>query len=179
MNERTLKEYTKQVRNEIVTLPGITRAEILGTRPYEISIEISEFTLEQYGMTLSEVALALRRGSLDLPAGSIRADSGDIQLRTKGQAYTGIDFEDILIRTNPDGSRLLLKDIAYIKDDFAETERFSELDGKPAITIQVLSVGTQNELDISQTVRDYVAEKQATNPSGVGVAACQQSDGQD
>jgi multidrug efflux pump subunit AcrB len=122
-------------------------------------------------MTLSEVALALRRGSLDLPAGSIRADSGDIQLRTKGQAYTGIDFEDILIRTNPDGSRLLLKDIANIKDDFAETGRFSEFDGKPAITIQVLSVGTQNELDISQTVRDYVAEKQATNPSGVGVAA--------
>ena len=171
VDERTLKEYAKQVRNEIVSLPGITRAEILGSRPYEISIEVSEFTLEQYGMTLGEVALAIRRGSLDLPAGSIRADSGDIQLRTKGQAYTGLDFEDILIRTNPDGSRVLLKDIADIKDDFADTGRFSEFNGKQAFTIRVLSVGDQSELEISQTVRDYVAAKQVSIPSGVSLSA--------
>jgi len=171
VDERTLKEYAKQVRNEIVTLPGITRAELLGSRPYEISIEVSEFTLEQYGMSLAEVAQALRRGSLDLPAGSIRSDAGDIQLRTKGQAYTGLDFEDILVRTNPDGSRVLLKDIATIRDEFEETGRFSEFNGKPAFTIQVLSVGDQNELDISKTVRDYVEAKQASIPSGVSLAA--------
>ncbi len=171
VDERTLKEYVKQVRNEIVNLPGITRAVILGSRPYEISIEVSEFTLEQYGMTLAEVALAVRRGSLDLPAGFIRSDSGDIQLRTKGQAYTGLEFEDILIRTNPDGSRILLKDVADIRDDFAETGRFSEFNGKQAFTIRVLSVGDQNELEISQKVRDYVAAKQASIPSGVGVTA--------
>ena len=171
VDERTLKEYAKQVRNEVVALPGITRAELLGSRPYEISIEVSEFTLEEYDMSLAEVALAIRRGSLDLPAGSIRSDAGDIQVRTKGQAYTGLDFEDILVRTNPDGSRVLLKDIATIKDDFAETGRFSEFNGKQAFTIQVLSVGDQSELEISQTVRDYVASKQETMPSGVGISA--------
>ena len=96
------------------------------------------------------LAGAVRRGSLDLPAGTIRSDSGDIQVRTKGQAYTGLDFEDILVRTNPDGSRVLLKDIATIRDEFAETGRFSEFNGKPAFTIQVLSVGTQSELEISR-----------------------------
>lgn len=171
VDERTLKEYTKQVRNEIITLPGITRAELLGSRPYEISIEVSEFTLEQYNMSLNEVAQAIRRGSLDLPAGTIRSDAGDIQVRTKGQAYTGLDFEDILVRTNPDGSRVLLKDIADIKDDFAETGRFSEFNGKQAFTIQVLSVGDQSELEISQTVRDYVASKKASMPSGVNMSA--------
>ncbi len=171
VDERTLKEYVKQIRNEIVSLPGITRAQILGSRPYEISIEVSEFTLEQYGMTLAEVATAIRRGSLDLPAGSIRSDAGDIQLRTKGQAYTEQDFENILIRTNPDGSRVLLKDIADIKDQFAETGHFSEFNGEPAITIQVFSVGDQSELEISQTVRDYVATKQASSPSGINLTA--------
>jgi multidrug efflux pump subunit AcrB len=171
VEERTLKEYAKQIRNEIVALPGITRAEILGSRPYEISIEVSEFTLEQYNMSLAEVAMAIRQGSLDLPAGSIRSDAGDIQVRTKGQAYTGLDFENILVRTNKDGSRVLLKDIATIKDDFAETGRFSEFNGKQAFSIQVLSVGDQSELEISQKVRDYVASKQASMPSGVSLQA--------
>jgi multidrug efflux pump subunit AcrB len=171
VEERTLKEYAKQIRNEIVALPGITRAEILGSRPYEISIEVSEFTLEQYNMSLAEVARAIRQGSLDLPAGSIRSDAGDIQVRTKGQAYTGLDFENILVRTNKDGSRVLLKDIATIKDDFAETGRFSEFNGKQAFSIQVLSVGDQSELEISQKVRDYVASKQASMPSGVSLQA--------
>ncbi len=122
-------------------------------------------------MTLDEVAAAVRRGSLDLPAGSIRTNAGDIQLRTIGQAYVGLDFEDILVRTNADGSRVLLKDVANIKDGFEETGRFSEFNGKPAFTIRVFSVGGQSELEISQKVRDYVENKLQTIPSGVGMKA--------
>ena len=171
VDERTLKEYVKQVRNDIVTLPGVTRAEILGSRPYEISIEVSEFTLQSYGMTLPEVANAVRRGSLDLSAGAIRSEAGDILVRTKGQAYVGRDFENIVIRTNPDGTRLLLKDIAHIRDEFVETDRYSEYNGKPAISIRVLSVGNQSELDISKTVHEFVEERTASLPDDVQIAA--------
>ncbi|HMB60286.1 MAG TPA: efflux RND transporter permease subunit, partial [Xanthomonadales bacterium] len=171
VEERTLKEFAKQVRNEIVTLPGVTRAEILGSREYEISIEVSEFGLQEYGLTLIEVAQAVRQGSLDLPAGSIRSDSGDVLVRTKGQAYTGRDFENIVVRTNSDGTRLLLKEIAHIRDGFIESDRFSEYNNQPAITIRVLSVGNQSELDISATVRKYVAEKENSLPANLQVAA--------
>jgi multidrug efflux pump subunit AcrB len=171
VNERTLNEFAKQIRNEIVTLPGVTRAEFFGIRPYEISIEVSEFTLQNYDMTLSEVALAVRRSSLDLSAGAIRSEAGDILVRTKGQAYVGRDFENIVIRTNPDGTRVLLKDIAYIRDEFIEGDRFSEYNGQPVISIQVLSVGSQSELDISATVHQFVEEKAAALPEGISLAA--------
>jgi multidrug efflux pump subunit AcrB len=171
VTERTLKEYAKQVRNEVVTLPGVTRAEILGSRPYEISIEVSEFTLQEYGLTLAEVAQAIRRGSLDLSAGAIRSEAGDILVRTKGQAYVGRDFEDIVVRTNPDGTRVLLKDVAHIRDEFVETDRYAEYNGKPAITIRVMSVGNQSELDISARVHEYVDRKVASLPEQVSMAA--------
>jgi multidrug efflux pump subunit AcrB len=171
VSERTLKEFSKQVRNEIVSLPGVTRAEILGSRPYEISIEVSEFDLQSYDLTLIEVAQAVRRSSLDLSAGSIRSDSGDVLVRTKGQAYTAKDFEDIVVRTNTDGTRVRLQDVATINDGFVEGEWFSEYNGKPAITIQVMSVGSQSELDISATVRDWVELKKASLPADVQVAA--------
>ncbi|MDX1554527.1 MAG: efflux RND transporter permease subunit, partial [Xanthomonadales bacterium] len=169
--ERTLKEFAKQVRNEVVTLPGITRAEILGSRDYEISIEVSEYTLQKYDLTLAEVADAVRKGSLDLPAGAIRSDAGDIQVRTKGQAYVGADFEDIVVRTNADGTRVLLQDIAEIRDGFAETGRFSEYHNKPAITIRVLSVGNQSELKISETVHEWVEAQEESLPDGISVSA--------
>ena len=170
VDERTLKEYAKQVRNEIVVLPGVTRAEVLGGRPYEISIEVSEFTLQGYGLTLAEVAQAVRLGSMDLSAGAIRSEAGDILVRTKGQAYVGRDFEDIVIRTNADGTRVLLKDIAHIRDEFVEGDDFAEFNNKPAITIQVMSVGDQSELDISATVRSYIEEKSADLPDSIQVA---------
>ncbi|NRB70814.1 MAG: efflux RND transporter permease subunit, partial [Xanthomonadales bacterium] len=160
VSERTLKEFAKQTRNELVTLPGVSRANVLGTRDYEVSIEVSEYTLQSYDLTLAEVARAIRQGSLDLPAGSIRSDAGDIQVRTKGQAYVGRDFETIVVKTNPDGTRLLLKDIAEINDGFVDVGRFSEFDGKPAVSIEIQSVGTQSELDISKTVRDWVDTRQ-------------------
>ncbi len=171
VSERTLKEFSKQIRNEIVTLPGITRAEILGSRPYEISIEVSEFDLQSFDLTLIEVANAVRRSSLDLSAGSIRSDAGDVLVRTKGQAYTGKDFEDIVIRTNPDGTRLRLKDVATIKDGFVEGEWFSEYNNQPAITIQVMSVGSQSDLEISATVQEWVQQKQASLPADLQIAA--------
>ena len=171
IDERTIKEFAKQIRNEIVAIPGVTRAEVLGGRDYEISIEVSEFTLQGYGLTLAEVAQAVRMGSLDLPAGSIRADSGDILVRTKGQAYVGREFEDIVVRTHEDGTRLLLKDIATIRDEFIERDRFSEFNGEPAISIQVLSVGNQSELEIAEKVKSFIAEKQKNLPPGVHITA--------
>ncbi|NND44461.1 MAG: efflux RND transporter permease subunit [Xanthomonadales bacterium] len=170
VEERTLKEYAKEVRDEVVTQPGVTRAEILGSRDYEISIEVSEYTLQEYGLTLAEVAAAVRRGSLDLPAGAIRSEGGDIRLRTKGQAYVGRDFEDIVVRTNADGTRVLLKDVADIQDGFIDRDRYSRFDGQPSITIQVLSVGDQSELDIAATVRAYAERKNAASPAGISVA---------
>jgi multidrug efflux pump subunit AcrB len=169
VDERTMKEFAKQIRNEVVALPGVTRADVIGGRDYEISIEVSEFTLQGYGLTLAEVAQAVRMGSLDLPAGSIRSDSGDIMVRTKGQAYVGRDFENIVVRTNSDGTRLLLKDIATIRDEFVERDRFSEFNGEPAFSIQVFSVGNQSELEIAEKVKNYIAKKQETLPPGIHV----------
>lgn len=171
VSERTLKEFSKQVRNEIVTLPGVSRAEILGSRPYEISIEVSEFDLQAFDLTLIEVAQAIRMNSLDLSAGSIRTDGGDVLVRTKGQAYTAKDFEDIVVRSNPDGTRVRLQDVATIRDGFEEGEWFSEYNGQPAITIQVMSVGSQSELAISATVKDWVERKKSALPSGIQIAA--------
>jgi multidrug efflux pump subunit AcrB len=88
-DERTLKVLGQRVRDEIAALPAITQVALINTRPYEISIEVSESDLQRYGLTFSTVAQAVRARSLDLPGGAIKTEDGEILLRTKGQVYWG------------------------------------------------------------------------------------------
>lgn len=169
IDERTLKEFTKQVRDEIVALPEVTRAEILGAREYEVSIEVSEYALREYNLTFDEVALAVRANSLDLPGGTIQTDGGDILLRTKGQAYDGQDFSSIVVRTNTDGTQIKVSDVADVSDGFVEVNRYSKHNGRNANSIRVLSVGNQSELKVAAAVRNYVEDRQGSLPAGVSV----------
>jgi multidrug efflux pump subunit AcrB len=160
-----MKELAKSIRNDITDLPAVTRAKVTGVRDYEISVELSENKLREYGLTFSQVAMAVQNSSIDLPGGAIRAQDGDILLRTKGQAYTGHDFAQIVVQTRADGSRVMLPQVANIKDDFEERLEYTRFNGKPAAIIEITSIDDQNALDISAQVKDYIAEKKLTLPS--------------
>lgn len=169
LDDRALKLFTQQIRDEILLLPEVSQAQIFGDRAFEIAVEVSENTLREYGLTMSEVASAIRAGSIDIPGGSIRTESGRIQLRTQEQAYTGEQFGNIVLRTNPDGSKLLIRDIATIDDGFVETEEFSRFDGRRALNIQVMATPEQNVLDVDRAVMAYIEENQGTYAEGVNV----------
>jgi multidrug efflux pump subunit AcrB len=168
--EDDLLQATRDVRDDIIDLPDVSMATLVGSRDYEIAIEIKENTLRQYQLTFDEIARALRSASLDLPGGSIKTDRGDVLLRAVGQSYTGDDFASTVIRTNPDGSRLKLSDIAIIKDGFVETADIGTFDGKPAISIQVNAVENESVLVISDQVNAYVAGMQDKMPANMSVA---------
>ncbi len=159
VDERTLKTWAQIVRDEIVQLPEVSVAQIQGGRDYEISVLLDEYRLLKYGLTFDEVARAIRAHSLDVPGGIIRTEGGNILLRTKGQAYTGDDFGRIPVRTRPDGTALLLREVAEIEDGFEEWSGIAEFNGQPAISISVKSVGDQNDIHIADQVEAYVAQK--------------------
>ncbi len=169
LDDRARKLFAEQVRDDLQKLPDLNDVAVVGSRDFEIGIEVSEATLRKYGLSFDEVARAVRQSSVDLPGGSIRTVGGDIRLRTIGQAYTGGDFASIVLRTNPDGTRLTLADVAHIEDGFVETEGFARFDGKPALNIRVSSVGAQSEIDIADAVKRFVDSRQATLPQGIGL----------
>ena len=169
VEERALKAVAEQVREGLSELPDITQVELDAVRPYEISIEVSEDTLRQYVLTFDEVVLAVRRSSLDLPGGAVRAREGEILLRTMGQAYRGAEYRDIVLRARPDGSRLVLGDIAEVTDGFAETDVTSRFDGQPVALVQVYRVGDQSALRLARQVKGFVAERSAALPPGLSM----------
>jgi multidrug efflux pump subunit AcrB len=171
-SERALKELSERIRDELTRLEGISQAIVQGVRSYEISIEVSETNLRRYDLTFDEVLAAVQRGSLDVPGGSLRTEGGEILLRTIEQAYEADDFNEIIVRSHPDGTRVCLKDIATVVDGFSDDPIISTFDGHPAGLVLVREVGRENPIDISNKVEAYLEEARATwIPDGIQVAS--------
>ena len=167
IDEFARKRIAHEVRDELMTIPAVNQIQILGDRDYEISIEVSEHVLRQYGLTMSEISQAIRNSSIDMPGGAIRTEGGDILLRTEGQAYTGSEFSDLVLRTYPDGTRLTIGDVAAINDGFVESDGYGRFNGQPTAIMRVLAGGAQDELATAAAVREYIEDKSVSLPAGV------------
>ncbi|MEP5764532.1 MAG: efflux RND transporter permease subunit [Halieaceae bacterium] len=166
-DERTLHVLGQRIRDDIAALPGVSQAELLFARPYEISIEVSEQTLRRYGLTLEQVGQAIRRSSKDIPGGALRTDGGEILLRTKGQAYIGAEFENIIVLTRNDGTTVSLGEIANVVDGFKDTDLRAHFDGNPAVVVKVARVGNEDVLGIAEQVKAYVDRARQQVPEGI------------
>jgi multidrug efflux pump subunit AcrB len=167
VDERTLKRLGERARDEIASLPGVTDVDLVATRPYEIAIEVSEDALRRHGLTLDQIAAAVERSSLDLPGGSIKTDGGEILIRTLGQARSATDFEQLVLVSRADGTRLLLGDVGRVVDGFTESDELTLFDGEPAVLVQVYRVGQQSALEIAATIERYLTERRESLPEGV------------
>jgi len=169
VSERTLKNLAERLRDDLTATDEISQIDIAGARRYEISIEVSEETLRRYGLSFDDVSRAVARSSLDLPGGSIKTQGGEILIRTKGQMYTGPEFEKIVVYTRPDGTEIRLGDIATVIDGFEDSDLLSRFDGKPAVMLQVYRIGRQNILDVTKRCKDYIAQQKDRLPEGVSI----------
>jgi len=154
--ETILKEEAERLKDELSALKSISYVEIGSTRDYEVSIEVSRDTLRAYEITMAEVARIIKQNSLELPGGSIETNTVAIPIRTTGRNYTQSDFENIIIRTNPDGGRVYLRDIAKVIDGFANTDLSANFNGETAVSIKVFRVGNEQVLEIVNEAINYL-----------------------
>ncbi|MBT8037448.1 MAG: efflux RND transporter permease subunit [Verrucomicrobiae bacterium] len=166
MSEKDLQAVARQVRDDLTSLPGISKCDIIGTRNSEISIEINQQTLKDYGLTLDSVSRAIQQNSVDLSAGAISSDAARVLLRSTNQALEREQFENIIIQRG-DGAEIKLRDIATVKDSFDENRKISRLNGKRAIIIEAKRLDGESALKISDTVHAYVEEAATRFPQGV------------
>jgi len=168
VDEVSLLNIAEKIRDEVSELPSITQTR-LGKKPREISIEVSENTLQKHGLSFDYIANRIRSSSMDVPGGAIETYDGEILIRSKGQAYTGGEFGLIPVLSMPDGSTLLLRDIATINDGFQDVEYDIKFNSEPAKLIRVYRTGDQNALDIADEVHEYLEKKNTLMPPGISL----------
>ncbi|MTI38724.1 efflux RND transporter permease subunit [Fulvivirga lutimaris] len=163
---KTLEMYADKIKDELLASGVISQVNINGLTSKEISIEVSEQALSRYGITFDEVSTAVRQNNRDISAGSIKAETEEILIRSKAKVSDADFIGEIIVRTEVDGSNLLLRDIAAIKEQFADQPNKALLNGKRAVFIEVKKLEEEDLQKISEFVVPYVDEFNAKH-SGV------------
>ncbi len=174
-SEADRKQTARRVRDDLLLMPGISDVELSGIRNDEISVEVRPEKLMEYNLTFADVADAIRRMNLDVSGGELKGRRANIIVKTLGEKLHGKDLEDLVVKSWPDGRKILLKDLAQIKDGFVETDVKSFFNGEPAAHCVVYKTRTQDAIQISQLVKAYVYGKQNKffDPYGIKVASRQ------
>ena len=166
-DEAQLKETAQWVRDELALLDSVSTVELEGARDNEMAIEISELTLRHYNLRFDDVTNAVRNSSLNLPAGTIRSEAGNIQVQTRGQAYTAEDFAATVVATNDSGAQLTLGQIANINDGFAEVDMAGNFNGSAAVYLEVFTTSPPDVLQAAKDVKAVIQRLQPQLPAGV------------
>jgi len=170
VKDSTLHELAERARDQFLNNPNITQVEIQGVPPLEISIEISQENLRRYGLTLSDVGTRLGRDSVERPGGGLKTKSGEILVRVTERRDYGRQFARLPIVTTADGTEVLLRDIATIRDTFEDSDRYMRFNGRPAVSLEVFRVGDQTPIQVAEAVREELKDIRAELPPGVAAA---------
>lgn len=163
-----LKPIAKQIEDELLQLNNVALVD-LGAPEYEIAVEIEPRVLQKYSLTLNDVSQAIQRYSANYSAGEVRTNAGMISVRIENQYYSGEEFRDIPVKIGANGGKVLLQDIATIKDGFTEDDRYFRYSGQNAMYLSVKATKDQNMVTVAESVKAYLEQKNQTLPADLQI----------
>ncbi len=167
LSERELTRLAEQIRDEVSQLDHIAIVELFGDRPEEVSIELSEQKMRQYGIDFNEVATAIRNSSINISAGNIRTENGDVMLRARNLADNEQDFANIILRQNERGGVVRVSDVARVVDGYIDEEILATLNGESAVLVQVMTTDQMDVVKASESMNKWLEGARKRMPEGV------------
>ena len=171
LSEKQLRGLAESVRDRLLQLPGVSVVDLIGARPYEISIEVPTEILRKHDLTLSAIAEQIRRTAIDKPGGGIKTESGEILLRMDERREAGQEFADIPVMSGENGRSVTLGELAIIRDGFSpDDDRNARFNGEQAVLFSIYSLGDESPGDVAKKVRAFAKTLESELPPTVRTA---------
>lgn len=162
------------VLNELRRVPGIGKAHILGSRQYAMRIWLKPDRMRAYNVSTEEVMEALGSQSVIGSAGRIgrsdgkRSESLEYVLTYQGRYNQPEQYENVIIRANPNGEILRLKDIANVEFGSEFYDIYSNLNNHPSAAIMLKQTYGSNASEVIKNIKAKLAELKASSfPPGM------------
>lgn len=154
----TLKQIGRQIENDLRAIDGISQIEPTGYPEEEIEIAVNENSLLAYNISFTEVSQAVGNANILVTGGNIKTDAEEYLIRANNRSYYADELSNIIIRSDPSGKTVRLKDIAKIRDRFSETPNATFYDGNLAVNVTITSTNTEDLISSADKVKTYIEE---------------------
>ncbi len=164
---------TINIESALRRVPGVGRTRNTGGRSYSMRVWLRPDLMASHSLTTSDVINAIKEQNAEAAAGSLGAqpNKGNISLSypitTQGRLTQASEFEEIIVRADPSGAMIRLRDIARVELDTSAYTLESKLDGKSAAILQVYLMPGANALKVADEVKSVMADLAAGFPQGV------------
>lgn len=152
----TLKEYARIVENDLRGIEGISQVVLSGFPAEEIAISVRENDLRAYNLSFQEVANAVSNANILITGGNIKTSAEDYLIRARNRSYYGDELLSIIVRAEPNGNIIRLKDIADVKDTWSETPERVFFNGKKSVEISVSNTNNEDLISTAEYVNEYI-----------------------
>ena len=169
----TSNYVTLNVLDSLKRVPGTTNVQIFGAKDYAMRIWIKPDRMTQLKLTTADLLRAVNEQNAQFAAGKIgQSPTGGPQelvytITTKGRLADPKEFEAIIIRANPDGSTLRLRDVARVELASRDNEFIGRINGKPATLIGIFLLPGANALEVAGNVKKTMAGLAERFPAGL------------
>ena len=154
----TLKQIGRQVENDLRGIKGISQINITGYPDEEIEIAVNEANLLAFNLTFSEVSQAINQASLITTGGTIKTNAEEYLIRANARSYYADKLSNVIIRSDPTGRVIRLRDIAVVRDQFSETPNANYFNGNQSINVTITSTNTEDLISSAEKVKNYISE---------------------
>lgn len=161
------------VVTELQLIPGISQVSIIGARIYSMRVWLKPDRMAQLEITTTDIANAVREQNSQVPAGMIGGNPNSLPIEltlpviTTGRLSTAEEFENIILRANPDGSMVFVKDVANVELGAANYDVNTKLNGKSMTAIAIYQQYGANALQVADKVKAKMKELAERFPKGI------------
>ncbi len=161
------------VQPELARVDGVGEATIIGAQDYGMRVWLNPISLASHKISVNQVLAAIQEQNVQAAVGQLGGAPSpqDTQfqyvLKAKGRLATAEEFGDIVLRAEPDGSILQLKDVARLELGSQGYKGFGELNNKPGVLLAIYKLSEANSLATADAIREKMEELKEYFPDGV------------
>ena len=174
--ERVRYNLAVDLKYELESLPEVLEARLSGHREELLEAVIDPLQLEHYAVSQQEMFAAVRNNNSLIAAGAMDTGQGRFAIKVPGLIESSADVFSLPIKSNGD-IVVTLDKIAEVRRTFKDRDSYTRVNGKPALTVEVLRRPGANVIDLNQKVRELVAEKTKSYPQDLTVIFSQDQSG--
>lgn len=147
-----------KIKPMISTINGISQVDLVGGEEREIRINVDNEKLKARKLSILQVTQAIRAANMEFPTGKIKDMSQQVIIRLSGKFTSMEDLKNLVLYTDPNGSRVLLSDVAEIQDAKKEITSVSRIDGQNSVGLLIYKQRDGNEVEVSKKVRASIVQ---------------------